>query len=346
LGRSRGQDAEEEVTRGLAGALAACLLATTAAADPVALQAAHVQNEDHAWHRGLEKFAEVLHSDPTAGVELAIHSRGTWGGETDYLHSLRQGLLDVTVLSPSVAGALAKHLAFFDVMMLWHDRDHWRRVVDGPVGERIAEMIESGSSEGGAGVRVLGFWGGTRRHLLCRKATYPTLDAMAGLRLGLQDNPMNLEIWRSLGLAPVAVPLRNSIALIDADIVEGVEADLSNAVALKLADVAPKVTLTSHGLTLRPLVISTSSWRKLTPAQQQLVLKAAAAATALVRDLEPRQEEEALTTLRASGAAIQDFGDQAQLHERSEALRRSLAEEVGLSRLLNAIEQESARTAH
>jgi TRAP-type C4-dicarboxylate transport system substrate-binding protein len=324
--------------------LAAALLpAATSGAATVTLQTAHIYGEDHAWHKGLEKLAEVLRSSPEAGLDLVIHSKGSWGGESDYVHSLRQGLLDIAVVPPSVAGSISKNLAFLDVMFLWHDRAHWQKVVDGPVGERIAEMIEAGTSQGGVpGLKVLGFWGGSRRHILARKHGYATIAELAGLRIGVQDNPMNLEIWRSLGLEPVSVPLRNSIALLDADIVEGVEAELGNAVALKLADVAPNVVLTSHAITLRPLVISEARWRHLSDAQQQAVVKAAAAATSVVRELEVKHEDEALAALRAGGATIVEFRETAEMQARTEALRRRLADEAGLSRLLRAIEDEAA----
>ena len=328
---------------------AAWLLAlgtSPAGAAGVSLQAAHIYPEDHAWHKGFEKMAEVLRGAPGEGVELVIHPRGTWGGESDYIHSLRQGLLDLAVVPPSVAGSGGtKNLAFLEMMFLWRDREHWRRVVDGPVGERIAEMIEASTDLPGVpGLKVLGFWGGARRHLLARARGYPKLGDLAAMRVGVQDNPMNLEIWRDLGLAPVAVPLRNSIALIEADIVEGVEAELGNAAALKLAQVAPHVTLTSHAITLRPLVLSDGTWRRLTPAQQELLARAAAAATAVVREVEPKNDDEAAQALRAAGATIHEFGQHSELQSRTEALRRRLADDAGLARLLRAIEEE-ARTA-
>jgi TRAP-type C4-dicarboxylate transport system substrate-binding protein len=343
MGRSQ---AEEEVrSRILAVSLVACL-AGTARAATVPLQAAHVYAEDHAWHKGLERFAEVLKASPDAGLELVIHSKGTWGGESDYVHSLRQGLLDIAIVSPSVAGTVSKNLAFLDVMYLWRDREHWRTIVDGPVGERIAEMIEAGTSQGGVpGLKVLGFWGGSRRHLLSRKQGYASIESLHGLRIGVQDNPMNLEIWRALGLEPVSVPLRNSAALLEADIVEAVEAELGNAIALKLIDTASYVTLTGHALTLRPLVMSDATWRKLTPEQQQLVTKAAAAATATVRELELKQDDAALETLRATGARIQEFKDTAEMRAHTAALRQKLAEEAGLARLLKAID-EAGQPAH
>jgi len=329
-------------------ALAALLLAVagSARAAVVSLHAAHTYSEDHAWHKGFEKLAEGLRASGEAGLELNVHPRATWGGENDNINSLRQGLLDLTVLPPSAMSTIAKNLAFLDVVFLCEDREHWNRIVDGPIGERLAELIEAGTSQGEfPGLKVLGFWGGTRRHIVARRRTYTRLEDLAGLRLGVQDNAMNVEVWRALGLAPVAVPLRNSIALLGADIVEGVESDLASAAALKLGEVAPYVTLTGHSVTLRPLVMSEASWRKLTPVQQQALVRAAAAATALVRELEPRQDEQALEQLRAAGATVQELGDRTLLRTRSLELRRRLAEVAGLSRLLAAIEQEAARPA-
>lgn len=334
------------ITRSLV--LAAGLLAATSSdAATVSLQAAHIYPEDHAWHKGLQALAETLRATPSAELELVIHPRGSWGGEADYIHSLRQGLLDIAVIPPSVATGGSKNLAFLEMMFLWRDRDHWRRVVDGAVGERIAEMIEASTSQPGLpGLKVLGFWGGARRHVLARAKAYPSLADMAGLRVGVQDNPMNLEIWRELGLAPVAVPLRNSMALLEADIVEAVEAELGNAAALKLTEIAPHVTLTGHAITLRPLVLSEAAWRRLSPAQQALLTRAAAAATAVVREREPANDDEAAQLLRAQGAQVHEFRQQSELHARTDELRRRLADEAGLARLLRAIEEEASPPAH
>jgi TRAP-type C4-dicarboxylate transport system substrate-binding protein len=325
----------------------ASLLAAPAAAATVTLHAAHMYPEDHPWQRGFERFAEVLKSTPGSDLELAIHPRGSWGGENDYVHSLRQGLLDLAVIPPSVPNSVSKNLAFFDIMFLWRDPDHWRRVMDGPVGERMAEIIETGTSQPGVpGLKVLGFWGGTKRHLLSRTRTYATLADLAGLRVGVQDNAMNLEIWRGLGVAPVAIPLRNSNALLEADIVECVEAELGNAVALKLIDVAPYVTLTAHAITVRPLVLSEATWRRLSPAQQTVMIKAAAAATATVRQLELKQDDEVAQVLRNAGVHVADFSGRADLYARTEDVRRRAAQESGLERLLRAIEDEAGTPPH
>jgi TRAP-type C4-dicarboxylate transport system substrate-binding protein len=87
--------------------------------------------------------------------------------------------------------------------------------------------------------------------------------------------------------------------------------------------------------------MSEATWRKLSPEQQQALTRAAAAATAVVRVLELKQDDEALDVLRTSGARIAEFRETAELRERSEALRRRLADEAGLSRLLRAIEDEA-----
>jgi len=327
----------------LVATLALLLLgASRAGAEVLRLRAAHMFDENHAWQKGFEKFQEVVRARSHGSLDVEIFNRGVLGTEKDYIQHLFRGDLDLTTVATASASGLAKEMTFLDLMFLWRDRSHWQRSLDGEVGQRIAGVIEKGTSKGPIpGFKVLGYWGGSERHILSRERGFTTLKDLVGFKIRIQESPVQQEMWALLGAVPVAIPLQDTSAAIQGRRVEGLENELGNAFALKFHEIAPFVSETAHILTVRPFLMSGQAWRKLTPDQQQVVVEAAKEATALARALEWKQAEEAIARMKSMGVHFYTFKDRQQMMDVTQAIRQRVAQEVGVSDVLEAIEREA-----
>ncbi|HEX6736636.1 MAG TPA: TRAP transporter substrate-binding protein [Vicinamibacteria bacterium] len=323
--------------------LAAVLPAAPASlAQPVRLRAAQVFDDGHAWHKALVRMGEIMQERTGGAVTVQVYGRGVLGQEKDYIEPLLMGRLDLAVLAPGWAGNLAKQMSFLDMLFLWRDRAHWVAALDGEVGRKVADLLEKETAKGGhPGLKVLGYLGGSERYVMSRRQGYGSPAEFAGFKLRVLDSPPQIQSWKALGAAPVPLSFNLVMGALRAGTVDGLENEMGNAYQMKFHELAPHITETEHILTVRPLLMSGHSWRKLSPAQQLLLQDAAREAVALGRSLEWKQNQDAMAEMKRAGARFYPFPRKSrdQMRELTQPLREALAQELGLTDILQSIER-------
>src|SRR5262245_46158439 len=207
------------------------------------MKAAHVFDDNHAWHKCFQRFGELVKARTNGEIEVQIYSRGVLGSEKEYVQHLLMGRLDLAVLAPSWAGNLAKQMSFLDMLFLWRDRAHWSAALDGEVGRKIAEIVQKTTARGGnPGLEVLGYLGGSERYIMSRKQGYPNLADLAGVRMRVVDSPPQIETWKLLGAVPVPLTFDLTYGAVRTGTVDALENEMGNAYQMKFHEVAPHIT--------------------------------------------------------------------------------------------------------
>lgn len=326
-------------------ALVTLSLASVPQAATLKMKGAHYFDENHAWDKGFQKFREVITAKSNGTLDLETYNRGVLGSEKDYIQNMMQGALDMATVSTASAGGFAKEMTFLDLLFIWKDRNHWQRALDGEVGRRIAEALEKGTAKGGnPGLKVLGYWGGSERHLISRKQGYTTVSELAGFKIRVQDSPTQIEMFKLLGAIPAVVPYQETYSAIQAGVVDGMENEMSTAFQMKFYEVGPHISETAHVITVRPFMMSGQTWRKLTPDQQKIVLEAAKEATAVARATEWRQNDEAVAQMKSKfGTKFYAFKEKQKMMDITMPVRQRVAKEVGVSDIFEMIEREAKK---
>jgi tripartite ATP-independent transporter DctP family solute receptor len=329
----------------LATTLGLCLLlASVGEAGVLKMKGAHYFDDDHAWNKGFEKFRDVIRVKSNGTLDFEIYNRGVLGSEKDYIQNMMQGALDVSTVSTASAGGFAKEMTFLDLLFIWKDRNHWQRAMDGEIGKKIAEAIEKGTAKGGnPGLKILGYYGGSERHIISRKQGYTTIGEMAGFKIRVQDSPTQIEIWKMLGTIPAVVPYQETYSAIQTGVVDGMENEMSTSFNMKFYEVGPYISETGHVITVRPFMMSGQTWAKLSPDQQKIVLEAAKEATAVARSVEWKQNDEAVAQMKKLGTKFYAFKEMQKMMDITLPVRQRVAKEVGVSEIFEMIEREGKK---
>lgn len=311
----------------------------------IKMKVAHYFDDDHAWNKGLIKFRDVIRAKTNGALDLEIYNRGVLGSEKDYIQNMMQGALDMSIVSTASAGGFAKELTFLDLMFIWKDVNHWKRALDGDVGKRIAEVIEKGTAKGGnPGLKILGYMGGSERHIISRKQGYATISDLHGFKIRVQDSPTQIEMWKLLGTIPAVVPYQETYSAIQTGVVDGMENEMSTAFQMKFFEVGPHISETAHIITVRPLFMSGQTWKKLTPEQQKIVMEAAKEGVALTRSVEWKQNDEAVAQMKSKfGTKFYAFKEKQKMMDMTLGIRQRVAKEVGVSDIFDMIEREAKK---
>jgi tripartite ATP-independent transporter DctP family solute receptor len=299
-----------------------------------------VYDESYPWHKAYERFRDTLRAKSRATIDVQIFPRGTLGNERDYVSYLRQGVLDVATVSTAALATLVPEVSFFDLMYLFRDADHWRRSLDGSLGQEMSAIIRRYTSRGTPGFEVLGYWSGSPSHIVGRRRGYQTLKDLEGMKIRNQGAGVQIEQWRLLGADPVTVAYDGVLTALKEGTLDATPGMVAAVHAMKFHEVAPHISETAHSFGVRITVMSGHTWNKLSEAQQAWVMEAGREATTLERSLEAEQTSQLTERLKTEGVTFYPFRDKALLRDRTQSVRQQFAQQHGLSELLAGLETE------
>ncbi|SNT73568.1 TRAP transporter substrate-binding protein [Paracoccus seriniphilus] len=311
-----------------------CMAGTTAvSAQEITLRGASMFDEQHAFTKTMEKFAELVDEYYDGDVVFDLRLNGELGVEADYVTFLQQGVaIDYTIMAPSNMATFAPSIPLMDMPFLFRDQDHWEATLSSDVLKPLEdELLEK------ADIMVIGYTGGGVRNVIS-KEPIENLEQLAGFKMRVMGAPIQAQIFSALTAAPSAIAYNEVYNAIQTGVIAGFENEAASIQNLKFYEVAPHVTLTKHAITVRPIVMSGKTFRKLPDPLQQAVLKAGVEAGAFGRELESREDGQKLQEMVDAGQlTVHEFANREQLLEMVAPVQDAYAAELGATELLEAI---------
>lgn len=311
---------------------AATIMATSVSAQ-TALRGASLFDEDHAYTKTLREFERLVTGGYDGDVSLDVSLNGELGDESDFVTFLQQGVaIDYAIMAPSNMATFAPSIPLMDMPFLFRDLEHWdTALASGVMAPLEAELLEK------ANIRVIGYAGGGVRNLASAEAI-TNMDELTGHKMRVMGAPIQAQIFSALTAAPSAIAYNEVYNAIQTGVIGGFENEAASIQNLKFYEVAPHITLTKHAITVRPLVMSESTFSKLPADLQAVVLDAGAKAGAFGREMESRQDGEKMQEMVDAGQVfITEFENRDALLELVIPVQDAYAAEIGATDLLNAI---------
>ena len=326
--------ATAKAAKGLALAAGISAVSVTAAfAQDVTLRGASMFDDNHAFTKTMVKFAELVNEYYDGDVEFDLRLNGELGVEKDYVNFLQQGVaIDYTIMAPSNMAKFAPAIPLMDMPFLFRDLDHWNTVLSsdafGPLEEELSNNAD---------IMVIGYTGGGVRNLVSSEPI-GNLDELGGHKMRVMGAPIQAQIFSALTAAPSAIAYNEVYNAIQSGVIAGFENEAASIQNLKFYEVAPHVTLTKHTITVRPIVMSGKTFRKLPEDLQAAVLKAGSEAGAFGRELESREDGQKLQEMVDAGQIqVQEFEGREKLLEMVIPVQDAFAADINASDLLENV---------
>jgi tripartite ATP-independent transporter DctP family solute receptor len=319
----------------LIGAVSATALMATSVAAETALRGASLFDEEHAYTKTLREF-ERLVGEQADDVTFEVSLNGELGDESDFVTFLQQGVaIDYAIMAPSNMATFAPSIPLMDMPFLFRDLEHWNTALSsGVMAPLEAELLEK------ANIRVIGYAGGGVRNLASADPI-TNLEELAGHKMRVMGAPIQAQIFNALTAAPSAIAYNEVYNAIQTGVIAGFENEAASIQNLKFYEVAPNITLTKHAITVRPLVMSESTFSGLSDELKAVVLAAGAEAGAFGRDLESTQDGEKMQEMIDAGQVIvTEFEGREALLEMVIPVQDAYAAELGATDLLAAIRNQ------
>jgi len=252
--------------------LTGCLVLATfisgaVVAETLTLRAGHSANLSEPYQKGLERFAKVVAEETNGQVRVEIFPNNQLGDEKEMIEGLTLGTLDITVPTNGVLTNFVDELSIFDLPFLFDDRAHMYRVMDGDVGDKLAESMQD------RGYRLLGFYEAGIRHIISKDPIH-SIEDLQNDKIRTMQIPAHVASFNAFGANATPLAYSELYSALQSGVVDGAEAAYMNYHSKRFYEVAPFLAEVSWTVLVADLVMSESRFQSLPENVQQVLLKA------------------------------------------------------------------------
>lgn len=305
-------------------------------AKKIKLIAAHNQTSpDNPYQTGLLKFKEVAESKSNGDIEVEVHAGTIGTEESELVEKLKLGAADVVLVSPGFMTQTGiKEIDLLALPYLFDSYEHWEKVVDGEVGEEMANLINEKSNND---FKLVGYWSAGVRHYYGKKSI-EKMEDLKGLTIRTQTSGVVADYWKKVGTVPTSIAWGELYQALQQNVVDSSENSYPYFIQQNhhKTDNGKFITETGHDYTTRFLLVNGKKFDSYSKEQQDIILEAAKASVEAEREALYAQEEEYKEKAISEGAKVNEI-DRAPFIEVAEPLQEKAAKDMGAEGLLQKI---------
>ena len=298
----------------------------------IVLKVTHNGSEKHPFQKGFEEFKRILEAETEGAVEVQIFPNAQLGSEQETTQMVKLGLLAAN--AAATAGGLATSVPeaeLFNLPFIFRDLDHCYRVIDGPIGQGLAKVIEKKLN-----CIVLGYWFSGIRNVWNSKRPVRIPADLKGIKIRVMASPILIETFNTLGAQATPMAFGELYSALQMRVVDGAETDYLDLLYEKFYEVTKYVSLTNHMYVVVGLIFSRKVYDRLPPDVQAAVLKAGRASVAAEREAMDILSAAALDELKARG--LEFIGVERDLfREKAKPVYENNADRVGGMALIEKV---------
>jgi len=228
----------------------------------------HGLPEDHAVHKAVVKFAELVKERSKGEIEISVFPNGVLGNEREMLEQVQNGILEFTKASASPLETFSPEYKVFNLPFVFRDSDHFFKVLTSPVGESI---LASSKKSGFIG---LAYYDSGARSFYGKKP-FNTPDDLKGLKVRVQQSPTTIKMIQALGATPTPMSWGEVYPALQTGVVDAAENNVTALTNGRHGEVCKFYSETQHQIVPDVLVMSATRWDSLSKQNQEIIKKAA-----------------------------------------------------------------------
>lgn len=255
---------------------------------------------------GARLFTEEVKKASGGRIDVAFFPNRQLGDEKELMEGLRFGTVDMSVITNAVAANTVPALQLLDMPFLFANAKQAQDVLDGEVGDLLRAQLEK------KGVVLLGYMEGGFRNMINNTRPVSTPDDVKGVKFRTMQNPVYIDMFRSLGGNPVPMAWGEVFTAVQQGALDGLEIPTAIIDAAKIYEITKYMSLTRHTYSVIHLMVSKKVFDKM-PADMQAAMRTAGkAATIEQRKRAAANEQKVLAGLKEKGLTINEITDSAK----------------------------------
>ena len=281
--------------------------------------------EGHPAVAGMKKFTEIVTAKSGGKIKVNLFYNGTLGSDQAVVSAMKGGTIEMSVMNSGILASEAKELAIFDFPFLFANEKESDAIVDGPVGKKMHALLEQ------KGLVGLAYWELGYRQMTNGKRPLNKVEDIAGLKLRVIPNPINVAWVKALGANPTPLPFPEVYGAMEQGAIDGQENPISVIAANKFWEVQKNIALTNHQYNPQSVIFSKKVWDTLSATEKKLIDDAAVEAAIFQRKESRAAVAANLDLLKKNGMAVTQFApaEVAKLREKMKPVIAQFSVSVG-----------------
>ena len=257
--------------------------------------------EGHPAVAGMKAFAENVAAKSGGKIKVQLFLNGTLGSDQATLSAVKGGTVEMAVMNSGILASEVKALEIFDFPFLFANEKEADAIVDGPIGQKMHAALQD------KGIVGLSYWELGFRNITTSKRALNKVDDIAGLKLRVIPNAINVDWVKALNANPTPLPFPEVYAALEQGAIDGQENPIAVIAANKFWEVQKFVALTNHQYNPQSVIFSKKVWDTLSPAERKIIDDSADAATKNQRAQSRASLAANLELLKKNGMTITQF---------------------------------------
>ncbi|SEK43151.1 TRAP transporter substrate-binding protein [Pacificibacter marinus] len=220
------------------------------------------------------------------------------GQEKDTIEQTQFGVIDLNRVSLGPFNNIIEETKIPSLPYIFRSVEHMHNVMDGPIGAEILAAFEAHDLVG------LAFYDGGSRSFYNKERPITKMADLEGLKFRVMQSDLFVDMVSAVGANATPMPYGEVYSSIQTGVIDGAENNWPSFESSGHYEVAGYYTLDQHLIVPEVLVMSKSSYDKLSADDQMAVRAAAKASVPVMRDLWAEREKVSEAKVRAAGVEI------------------------------------------
>jgi len=242
-------------------------------AQEIVLRAADNQPATYPTSQGLFFMANFLDSATNGRIKMEVFPGGQLGDERSTIEQVQLGVIDIVRTSTSPVGEFYAPMGVYSLPYIFRDETHFWKVIQGPIGQELLDGLKAADMVG------LAYYDSGSRNFYTTEKPIRSVADLKGLRIRTQQSQVVLDMMEALGAEPVPMSFGEVYSSLQTGVIDGAENNFPSygPFGVRHYEVAPFFTLDGHARVPEVVMISKTTWDKLSPEDQALIRQAALA---------------------------------------------------------------------
>lgn len=237
-------------------------------------------------------FAEEVKKRTNGRHTVKVFANSELGQAPEMINQAQSGINFGVYVSSAFYNAQVPAIGVTNLPFVFPDRETAFKVMDGPVGQEIAQRFED------KGLVVLGIMELGFRNISNSVRPIKEPKDVAGLKIRLQNNPVHIATFELLGASPTSIDASEMFSALSQGVVDGQENPYTVINSYQLYDAKQKyLSNTGHFFDTIVFAVSKTALDRMTPEDQAAIREAGRLATLEERRLAAAQDSDSLKQL-------------------------------------------------
>jgi tripartite ATP-independent transporter DctP family solute receptor len=279
----------------------------------------------HPLAQGARKLSEVAAAKSDDKLNVKVFDDCGLGSDTQAIASVRGGVLQMTGPSTTPVATIVKEMGMLDFPFVFADAREADAVLDGSFGQVLLDKLPANDLVG------LAYMENGFRNTTNSRRPLNTADDYAGLKIRVQQNPVFIDTFNTLGANAVPMPQTEVYTALETGAIDAYEGAVVNIAAFKFQEVQEHLTIDRHAYTPFVVLVGKKFWDGLSPQEQAILREAAIEARDYQRKVSREIEQTAVDELKGDGMEVAELpaAEVEKMRERVQPVIEKHKQEIG-----------------